>query len=171
MEEGTEPDGGWGWIIVFSTHVAFLLNTGFYASMGVFFVALLNYFEESATSTSVVIAISGATAAIAGPVAGYFVRKFGERLTMLAGGIVGTIGLIANTFAPSLEFMYFSHGVLLGVAAGVSSVASTSILSSYFRKRHALASSIAYTGASVGIMDWFMTQSIRSIRYISSRGH
>ena len=36
---------------------------------------------------------------ITGPLAGIFNQRFGERLTGMVGGFIGTIGLVASSFS------------------------------------------------------------------------
>ena len=57
LEAGREvgrqpPDGGWAWVVVISSFILIVLTVGITFSFGVIFVDLLDYFEESQSTTA-----------------------------------------------------------------------------------------------------------------------
>ncbi len=51
------PDGGWGWFVVAGSAFGRLLGVGVVRSFGVFYLELLDKFQQSATATAWVIAL------------------------------------------------------------------------------------------------------------------
>lgn len=45
------PDGGWGWVIVFSSFLYNVLVLGYHNSFGVYLISLLNTFGETSQKT------------------------------------------------------------------------------------------------------------------------
>ncbi len=51
------PDGGWGWFVVAGSALAHFLVVGLGRSFGLFYLELLDRFQQSATATAWVIAL------------------------------------------------------------------------------------------------------------------
>jgi uncharacterized membrane protein len=52
-----KPDGGWGWVVVFSSFVIHVLIDGIKYSFGIMFIELMESFGENKSKTSWVMSI------------------------------------------------------------------------------------------------------------------
>jgi hypothetical protein len=50
----TPPDGGWGWVIVFSSLMCNIIVDGIAYSFGVFIIEFVDYFKESKGKTALI---------------------------------------------------------------------------------------------------------------------
>ncbi|XP_022089922.1 monocarboxylate transporter 5-like isoform X2 [Acanthaster planci] len=85
-----------------------------------------------------------------GPVAGASCKRFGPRLTAMAGGTLTCAGVIISSQATGIVFLIFSLGVLTAFGMSMATNASYTILGMYFKKRLAIAMGLATAGVSVG---------------------
>lgn len=60
------PDGGYAWFILLSCFLVFGLTFGVIKAFGVFYVAIHQYFETTATGTSWITSIAVATVHVVG---------------------------------------------------------------------------------------------------------
>lgn len=92
----------------------YFLSTGIFYSWGVFFVPLLDSFNESRASTAWVFSTNAAVHQIAGPLGGFLIPRVGPRATVLLGGLLAATGCLISAYSSSLQLMYFSHGIING---------------------------------------------------------
>ncbi|XP_028824092.1 monocarboxylate transporter 9b isoform X2 [Denticeps clupeoides] len=59
-------------------------------------------------------------------------------------------GLMLSAFAPNVQFLMFSYGIVVGLGCGLVYAATVTITCQYFDKRRGLALGIVTTGTSVG---------------------
>ncbi|XP_077991667.1 monocarboxylate transporter 12-like [Glandiceps talaboti] len=147
----TEQDGGvYGWLIVLACHVCSMFMLGVYVSIGPVFIALQDYFDSGSARTSWIVALFMCLTMGLGPIANILVKKIGYRRTVMLGGLVSSIGFLLTAFAPSLEFIYFSFGILSGCGYGLILSPELGIVGLYIRKRYALANALVMCGAGTG---------------------
>ena len=70
----------------------------------------------------------------------------------MTAGLLCSISLLISSFAHRIEVLYFSYGILFGLSAGTILNAGFTITTKYFKKGRALATGIAVSGASIGVM-------------------
>ncbi|XP_077989278.1 monocarboxylate transporter 12-like [Glandiceps talaboti] len=145
-------DGGiYGWLVIVGCHVCYMFVFGVYQSLGPVFVALQTSFESGSARTSWVIAITGSIEMAFGPIANISVKKIGYRGTVILGGIISSIGLLLTAYAPTLEFVYFSFGVLYGCGHGLIAFPPLGLIPIYIKKRYAIANAFVVCGSGIGI--------------------
>ncbi|XP_077985151.1 monocarboxylate transporter 12-like [Glandiceps talaboti] len=144
-------DGGiYGWLVVLASHVCSMFVFGMFQSIGPVFVALQEYFESSSSRTAWIISVAFCLETAFGPVANISVKKIGYRGTVILGGLVSSIGFLLTAFAPSLEFIYFSFGVLVGCGYGLIVNPRLGLIPFYIKKRFVIANAIAVSGSGTG---------------------
>ncbi|XP_002732184.2 monocarboxylate transporter 12-like [Saccoglossus kowalevskii] len=148
----TNLDGGYAWVILVTSYMVFLICGGNFFTSGVFLVSFLEYFHQGAAKASIIGSLSSAFLVGSGLLVNYLCKRFGARIVVIGGGFLSTLGVILSIFAPSLSFLYFSFGVLVGLGYGLSQLSVCFIIGHYFKKRYALASGIMFAGASCGIL-------------------
>ena len=79
-------------------------------------------------------------------------ERFGSRIVVIIGSFVSASGLLASSFATTLQPLYATYGVVWGLGASLGLFPSLVILTKYFRRRLSLASGIALAGAASGAL-------------------
>ncbi|XP_053731189.1 monocarboxylate transporter 9-like [Synchiropus splendidus] len=158
-------DGGWGWAIVVASFVAQLLAYGSPQSMGVLYPEWLHAFQESKGMTAWVGSLVAGVGLIASPVCSACVDNFGARPVTVFSGVMVAGGLMLSAFAPNVQFLIFSYGIVVGLGCGLVYAATLTITCQYFDKRRGLALGIVTTGTSVGTFIYATGQTTLILHY------
>ncbi|KAJ0066892.1 hypothetical protein NL108_004885 [Boleophthalmus pectinirostris] len=150
MASAKELDGGWGWAIVAASFMAQLLAYGSPQSVGVLYPEWLHTFQEGKGMTAWVGSLVAGVGLIASPVCSACVENFGARPVTVFSGVMVAGGLMLSAFAPNVQFLIFSYGIVVGLGCGLVYAATLTITCQYFDKRRGLALGIVTTGTSVG---------------------
>ncbi|KAJ8396023.1 hypothetical protein AAFF_G00025550 [Aldrovandia affinis] len=143
-------DGGWGWIIVVVSFMAQFLAYGSPQSVGVLYPEWLDAFQEGKGLTAWVGSLVSGVGLIASPICSACVVNFGARPVTIFSGVMVAGGLMLSAFAPNVQFLIFSYGIVVGLGCGLVYAATVTITCQYFDKRRGLALGIVTTGTSVG---------------------
>ncbi|KAM3606523.1 uncharacterized protein V6R79_017862 [Siganus canaliculatus] len=143
-------DGGWGWAIVVASFMAQLLAYGSPQSVGVLYPEWLHAFQEGKGMTAWVGSLVAGVGLIASPICSACVDNFGARPVTIFSGVMVAGGLMLSAFAPNVQFLIFSYGIVVGLGCGLVYASTLTITCQYFDKRRGLALGIVTTGTSVG---------------------
>lgn len=147
------PDGGYGWVIVFSVFTINAFTWGVLASYGVYLAYYLSHSIFPGATSLDFAYIGGLNFGVsmlaASPVT-YLIRHTGTHLPMALGVVIQTSGFIAASFATSIWHLYLTQGILVGLGVGLLFIPSVSVTSQWFDKKRALANSINSAGSGVG---------------------
>lgn len=146
----TPPDGGWGWMVTFSSLVCNFIVDGIGYAFGVLLPIFAEHFEESKGKVSLVGSLLFGVYLCSGPIASGLVNKFGCRPVTIAGSIIASVGFLLGSFAPNLNILILTYGVLGGLGFGLIYLPSIVTVGFYFEKRRALATGIAMCGSGIG---------------------
>ncbi|KAM7367567.1 hypothetical protein PAMP_013855 [Pampus punctatissimus] len=83
------------------------------------------------------------------PIVSIFTNVFGCRVTAVAGGAIGLIGLLGSSFVTSMGALYFTYGIVFACGCSLAYQPSLVILGHYFKKRLGLVNGIVTTGSSI----------------------
>ncbi|XP_051969117.1 monocarboxylate transporter 9-like [Xyrauchen texanus] len=144
------PDGGWGWAIVFASFMGQLLAYGSPQSVGVLYPEWLNTFQDGKGMTAWVGSLVSGVGLIASPICSACVVNFGARPVTIFSGVMVSGGLMLSAFAPNVQFLIFSYGIVVGLGCGLVYAATVTIICQYFDVRRGLALGIVTTGTSIG---------------------
>ncbi|XP_035255531.1 monocarboxylate transporter 9-like isoform X2 [Anguilla anguilla] len=144
------PDGGWGWVIVAASFASHFLAYGSPQSVGVLYPEWLATFHEGKGLTAWVGSVTWGAGLIASPVCSACVVNFGARPVTVFSGVMVAGGMMLSAFAPSVQFLIFSYGTVVGLGCGLVYTATVTITCQYFDKRRGLALGIVSTGTSLG---------------------
>ncbi|XP_078525889.1 monocarboxylate transporter 13-like [Lissotriton helveticus] len=142
----TPPDGGWGWMIVLSGFMMNALCYGFIRSMGVFFVEFVHTFHKLSSEVSWISSIALAVQQFASPVGSALSVQYGERVVVMAGGVLSFLGILLASFANSVLHLYLTLGVLSGIGWSLVYGPVMGAIQKYFLHRRILALGLALTG-------------------------
>ncbi|KAJ8388226.1 hypothetical protein AAFF_G00135970 [Aldrovandia affinis] len=151
-------DGGWGWVIVVASFMGQFLAYGSPQSVGVLYPEWLRTFQEGKGLTAWVGSLVSGVGLIASPICSACVVNFGARPVTIFSGVMVAGGLMLSAFAPNVQFLIFSYGVVVGLGCGLVYAATVTITCQYFDKRRGLALGIVTTGTSVGGFLYATTQ-------------
>ncbi|XP_058870440.1 monocarboxylate transporter 13-like [Acipenser ruthenus] len=143
------PDGGWGWVIVFSLFLESALVFGLIRSFGVFFVEFVEYFEEPAGAVSWITSIGVAVQQFASPLASALSNAWGARSVVMVGGVLASLGMILGSQASSLTHLYLSIGLVSGLGWALVFTPSVAMVTRYFHQRRTLATGVGFMGVGV----------------------
>uniref|UniRef100_A0A8D8QSV8 Monocarboxylate transporter 12 n=1 Tax=Cacopsylla melanoneura TaxID=428564 RepID=A0A8D8QSV8_9HEMI len=150
-EEDKVPDGGWGWVVVFSSLVISMVADGISFSFGLLYMEFLIHFGESKAKTSWIGSLFMAVPLLLGPVASSFVDKYGcRRMTMLGGIISGTGFVLSATIANSIEAQYITFGCIAGCGLSLTYVTAVVSIAYWFDKKRTFATSLGACGTGIG---------------------
>ncbi|XP_060086236.1 monocarboxylate transporter 9-like [Ylistrum balloti] len=144
------PDGGWGWIVTFSSFMLNCLMDGALTSGGIFFQTFLTEFGDSKGKTQLMSSMNSGMSYLIGPIAGALASRYGCRRVTILGLVLASTGFFLSTFSSSIEVMILLHGVLGGIGFGLVYTPTIIIVSTYFEKRRALAIGVATCGSGIG---------------------
>ncbi|XP_050415574.1 monocarboxylate transporter 12 [Patella vulgata] len=144
------PDGGWGWVVTFSSFMVSVLVDGVCFSFGIFFTKFMDYFQESKMKTSWVGSVLNGTYLVLGPIVGSLVTKFGCRNVALVGAIIAATSFFISSFSPNIEVLTVTYGLMGGTGLGFMYLPAIVMVGYYFEKRRALATGIACCGSGIG---------------------
>uniref|UniRef100_A0A182PJV0 Major facilitator superfamily (MFS) profile domain-containing protein n=1 Tax=Anopheles epiroticus TaxID=199890 RepID=A0A182PJV0_9DIPT len=144
------PDGGYGWVIVFSSFMISLIMDGVSFSFGLIYTELLDYFGESKSKTAWIGSLFIAVPLLSGPIMSNLVDRYGCRKMTMLGGFIGGMGFVLASFCQSVEQLYFTFGILSGVGLGFGYVTVVVCVAFWFDKRRTFATGIGASGTGIG---------------------
>ncbi|KAL4933920.1 MCT family MFS transporter [Aspergillus undulatus] len=147
------PDGGYGWVCVFSVFWINAHTWGINSSYGVF---LSHYLSNDVfpNTTPLMYAFTGglsiSCALLVAPLATYFIHVFGTRAVLNLGVFFETLSLIGASFVKERWQLFLSQGVCFGFGMGFLFVGSVGITPQWFHRRRGLAMGINAAGSGLG---------------------
>lgn len=84
-----------------------------------------------------------------GPLASALSNRFGFRAVIVSGSVLGFAGLTCSSFAPSVDVLFLTVGLMCGVAFGLVWTPAV-VAVSYFENRRSLATGVVMCGSGMG---------------------
>ncbi|XP_055431061.1 monocarboxylate transporter 6 isoform X1 [Bubalus kerabau] len=147
-------EGCWAWVVLLASVVTQGLTLGFPTCIGIFFTELQREFQASNSETSWFPSILTAMLHAGGPLCSILVGRFGCRVTMMLGGVLASLGMVAGSFCRTLGQLYLTAGFITGLGMCFSFQSSITVLGLYFTRWQVLANALASAGVSLGITLW-----------------
>ncbi|XP_050398485.1 monocarboxylate transporter 12 [Patella vulgata] len=144
------PDGGWGWVVVFSSFIVHIIADGIVYSFGVFFIEFLDYFKGGKGETSWVGSLVPAVTYSVGPLASALTNRYGCRIVTILGAFISSLGFIISIFAPNIYYLYFTFGIMAGLGFGLIYLPAIVSVANYFEKKRSFATGLAVCGSGFG---------------------
>ncbi|XP_050412127.2 monocarboxylate transporter 6 isoform X2 [Patella vulgata] len=144
-------DGGYGWVVVGACFVVHMFQVGYLRAFGLLFVKFLEEFKAPASVTSTIMGVQSAIFSLTSLlVLNVFIEYWSIRGYAMLGSAVTAIGVTISCFAPNVEYLIFSQSMFIGIGNAFSYGPGIVLIGRYFKKRLALANSIANAGVSAG---------------------
>lgn len=147
-------DGRWAWVVLLASLVTQALTVSFPSCIGIFFTELQRDFQASNSETSWFPSIMGAMLNGGGPLCSILIKHFGCRVTVMLGGVLASLGMVASTFSTSLIHLFLTAGLITGLGMSFSFQSSVTVVGLYFVRRRPLANALASIGISMGVTLW-----------------
>ncbi|KAF5289772.1 hypothetical protein FQA39_LY03689 [Lamprigera yunnana] len=144
------PDGGWGWMVVFSSLIISMIADGISFSFGLLYIEFLNEFGATKSVTSWIGSLFMAVPLLTGPIMSALVDRYGCRTMTIIGGIVSGFGFVLSSYARSITMMYITFGVIAGLGLGLCYVTAVVSIAYWFDKKRTLAVGLGACGTGIG---------------------
>jgi cyanate permease len=149
--EMVPPDGGYAWLVLFGAMlVNILIPGGAIKSFGILFVEFLENMHASPTAASWIPALCYFLYSSLGPLSSILSVKYSYRTVTMVGAGFAAGGMILTHWATSIEFLYVSYGIFVGIGAGLSFPPTVYIVTSYFTRLRGLANGLCISGSALG---------------------
>ena len=141
---------GTGWVVVAAAFT--LMFVGFAAaySFAAFFTAFESEFGASRGDIALVFSVAAFVWFLSGAPAGVLADRYGVRSVAIAGVACIVVALAIAAFAGSLNVLYATYSIGLGLGVGLVYVPSIGAVQPWFSANRALASGIAVAGIGAG---------------------
>ncbi|GFN77758.1 monocarboxylate transporter [Plakobranchus ocellatus] len=106
------PDGGYGWVIVFSSFFIHFMCNGLSLAMGVLCVPWYQEFNSTKTETSWIVSVMVAVMLAMGPFASSLANRIGYRAMAMVGACFLTVGCLLSCIADSILTLMLTLGVI-----------------------------------------------------------
>lgn len=140
---------GW-WIVIASMIIGIYTAGSFYYGFAFFVGPIRDEFDWTTAVIALAVGLRTMEMGIAAPAMGFLTDRFGPRRIVLAGGLVGGLGLMLLSQTHSIAEFF---GAFLVMSVGFSacgSVVLTTAVANWFRTRVGLAMGLTTTGFGLG---------------------
>lgn len=144
------PDGGWGWVVVFSSLIISMIADGISFSFGLLYSEFLIHFGATKSATSWIGSLFMAVPLLSGPIGSALVDRYGCRMMTIVGGVISGLGFVMSVFCNSIFTMYLTFGVVAGMGLGLCYVTAVVSIAYWFDKKRTLATSLGACGTGIG---------------------
>ncbi|KAJ7645097.1 major facilitator superfamily domain-containing protein [Mycena polygramma] len=146
-----DPDGGYGWAVVFGCAVLSWWSIGTTYSWGIIQAALVKQGLSSTSTLSFVGSSTVACVAGLGLVNARLIRFLGARRTALLGISLVGLGEILSSFAThNIAALFITTGAIMGIGTSLCFMVTSVTPAQYFTKRRGLSIGIVYAGGGLG---------------------
>jgi MFS family permease len=142
----------YGWRMVAAGCAMRMLGGGFHLyGFTIFFLPITNELGLSRAATSLVFSLARAEGAIEGPLAGYFIDRYGPRPMMLAGIILSGLGYMLLATVDSYAAFLIVYLGVISLAFSAGFMHSPMVLAnSWFIRRRAMAMTLISSAIGIG---------------------
>jgi predicted MFS family arabinose efflux permease len=141
----------YGWAVVVGVFLTVLLGAGARSAVGVLVLPLEEDFGWSRSAISAVLSVSLVLVAVAGPLSGEAINRWGLRRAVVGFLTVGVVGSAACALMQSYWQFVISWGLLVGLGTGgISLVVGGVVANTWFAERRGLVAGILGGAASAG---------------------
>ncbi|XP_070577844.1 monocarboxylate transporter 13-like [Ptychodera flava] len=132
--------------------VVLFLAVGFQVSFSVYFTELTRYFLVSARQVSCIAALQFGLPMMISPLSSAVMHNLGARPLICTGGYMMSMALIITAFSDYFSILFFSHGIMAGIAFGLIIPPSLQYLEVNYRQRKPFNLVVISSGALGGVI-------------------
>ena len=154
----------YGWVVVGIAFICQVIVYGMRNSFAVFYVPILNEFEQSRADTALIFSINVGVYGLIGPLSGSFIDRFGPRKVMAVGVILLALSAMACSQASEIWHLYLLFGLVMAIGMSLAGfVPNVAILANWFVKRRGTAFGIFISGWGLSFFVTIVSQYLISI--------
>lgn len=146
------PEPAYGWVVVSACFVCLALIFGVAYAFAALFESFATTFAAQRADVALVFGLSGLIYFTLGIGGGMLADRFGPRAVCCTGMVFIAAGLLATSFAQSLQMVYLSYGVGIGIGIALVYTPSIACVQPWFTRRRGLAAGIASAGIGAGTL-------------------
>ncbi|GFO32965.1 monocarboxylate transporter [Plakobranchus ocellatus] len=150
-EQWQAPDGGWGWVVVFSALIISLIVDGLTYTFGLFLGQFERAFSASKSTVALASSLQVGIYLMIGPVVSALTNRFGCRPVIICGSLIAAFAYMVSSASDNVIVLILTYGFLGGVGFGLMYLPSIVSVSVYFEEKRALATGIAVCGSGIGM--------------------
>lgn len=147
----TDMDHGWSWVVLFGSFGAYCLFGATQFASGIVHIILLDKYQASISMTSVAGAIHVSLISLGAPLSSIVLERFSCRVALVASGCLFFLGYLGTAFAPNIECVILTYGIVAGLGGAVGFTSSMVVIGYNFHKRRKIALGIALSGIGFGL--------------------
>ena len=140
----------YGWVVVAAAFTLMFVGFGAAYSFAAFFTAFQSEFGAPRAHVALVFSVAAFIWFVIGAPAGMLTDRFGPRRVTLAGVALLGAALWLASRAQSVEMLYATYSIGLGIGVGLVYVPSVGAVQPWFAANRAAASGIAIAGIGAG---------------------
>ncbi|EPS45972.1 hypothetical protein H072_11 [Dactylellina haptotyla CBS 200.50] len=166
LADSTAPDGGYGWVVIACCALITFWFVGTTYCWGVIQGALVEQGLASASTLSFIGSVAVALNAFLAILSARVIRRFGVRVTAMAGMcFLGGGEILGGFFTNSLIGLFATAGFTLGIGVSLCFMSVTTVTPQYFFRKRGLANGIVFAGGGLGgaIISFVMDGLIRRL--------
>ncbi|EGU88198.1 hypothetical protein FOPG_06904 [Fusarium oxysporum f. sp. conglutinans race 2 54008] len=150
-DPGPPPDGGfWAWASAIAGHIVMLNSWGYNSSFGVFQTYYTTHLDNPASQISWIGSVQISSLFFIGTLSGRLTDAGYFRITFAAGTLLTCLGVFMTSLSTTFWQLLLSQGLCTGLGNGLMFTPSLAVVSTYFKRRRALAFGITATGSATG---------------------
>jgi MFS family permease len=128
------------WLLLGAAFVTFSVGAGFMHAYTVFLVTFIQAFGWSRADVSLAYSVSQVVSGVSSPLVGWLVDRLGPMRLVLIGGVLLTVGLVANAWTTALWHIVLLYGVVMTLGANcLGLVVFVPLLSRHFVRNRGMA--------------------------------
>ncbi len=140
----------YAWVVVWGAFFSMAVIFGVVYSFAAFFESFAAEFAAHRADVSLVFGICGLIYFVGGAGGGILADRFGPRVVCSSGMLCIAAGLLATSFATSVNGVYLAYGVGIGMGVALVYTPSIACVQPWFTTRRGLAAGIASAGVGAG---------------------
>ncbi|TRY69337.1 hypothetical protein TCAL_10737 [Tigriopus californicus] len=140
----------YGWIIVVVAFFCICIPDGILVAFGGFVNPLAKEFQVNPTTISLAASIMNGVKSLFGLVVSTLMDKYGYRIIGITGGLILAGSLLVCAFSSHVLMLVIFFGVFGGIGGAMVFLPPIILIGQYFKKRRALATTIARVGSPLG---------------------
>ncbi|KAJ1920806.1 hypothetical protein H4219_001042 [Mycoemilia scoparia] len=148
----TPPDGGYGWLVVFSGFSLLMFSLGITNAFGEYqkdyHIELFP--DEPMSNIAWIGTLQFACMNLFGILVGILCERMDTRLVTFIGGVIMAVALIAASFIKAMWGLILTQGMLFGIGGSFCFIPPCSLPSQWFTKRRGLAIGLVVAGSGLG---------------------
>ncbi|XP_071165308.1 monocarboxylate transporter 4-like [Mytilus edulis] len=143
-------NGGYGWIVVFGGFIVYMVFCGFNSAIGLIYIEITENWGVAKENLQWIGSLQVGIAFLMGPFVSSVSSSISARRIVIVGGCLQFVGYLLSAFVSSVNLLYVTLGIVVGIGNGLTITCSLLILNEFFDTKLPLATGIVISGGGIG---------------------